>query len=71
MHLVCQYGHFKVTRMPYATSTFQRTMETKALHGLQWITCLIYIDDIIVFGREFNEQIETVNWSWKVLQQQA
>ena len=55
---VCKYGHFEMTRMPFglnnAASTFQRTMEM-ALQGLQWITCLIYIDDIIVFGKSFEE----------------
>lgn len=57
---VCKFGHFEMTRMPFrlnnAASTFQRTMEL-ALSGLQWLTRLIYIDDIIVFGRNFEEHI--------------
>ena len=60
---VCKYGHFEMTRMPFglnsAASTFQRTMEM-ALQGLQWLTCLIYIDDIIVFGKDFDEHIARV-----------
>ena len=28
-----------------------------ALQGLKWITCLIYIDDIIVFGKNFEEHM--------------
>ena len=48
---VCKYGHFEMTCMPFGlnntASTFQSMMEM-ALQGLQWITCLIYIDDIIV-----------------------
>ena len=60
---VCKYGHFEMTRMPFglnnAASTFQRTMEM-ALQGLQWLTCLIYIDDIIIFGKDFNEHITRV-----------
>ena len=60
---VCKYGHFKMTRMPFglnnAASTFQRTMEL-ALQGLQWTTCLIYIDDVIVFGRNFDEHIRRI-----------
>ena len=60
---VCKYGHFEMTRMPFglnnSASTFQRTMEL-ALQGLQWITCLIYIDDIIVFGRNFDEHLARV-----------
>ena len=60
---VCKYGHFEMTRMPFglnnAASTFQRTMEL-ALKGLQWVTCLIYIDDIIVYGRGFDEHMRRV-----------
>ena len=58
---VCKYGHFEMTRMPFglnnAASTFQRTMEL-ALQGLQWVTCLIYIDDVIVFGKDFDEHMQ-------------
>ena len=60
---VCKYGHFEMTRMPFglnnSASTFQRIMEL-ALQGLQWITGLIYIDDIIVFGRNFDEHLARV-----------
>ena len=60
---VCKYGHYEMTRMPFglnsAASTFQRTMEL-ALQGLQWVTCLIYIDDIVVYGRNFDEHIARV-----------
>lgn len=59
----CKYGQFEMTRMPFglnnSASTFQRTMEL-ALHGLQWVTCLIYIDDIIVFGKDFEQHIQRV-----------
>ena len=40
-------------------STFQRTMEL-ALQGLQWITCLIHIDDVIVYGKSFHEHMHRV-----------
>ena len=60
---VCKYGHFEMTLMLFclnnAAATFQRTMEM-ALQGLQWITCLIYIDDIIVFGKSFEEHMHRV-----------
>ena len=39
-----------------ATATFQRTMEI-ALAGLQWTSCLIYLDDVVVFGRTFDEHL--------------
>ena len=37
-----------------AGATFQRLMEI-ALAGLQWVSCLIYMDDVIVFGKNFEE----------------
>ena len=59
----CKYGHFEMLRLPFglnnAASTFQRTMEL-ALQGLQWETCLIYIDDIIVYGADFNQHMQRV-----------
>ena len=58
---MCKYGHFEMTRMPFglnnASLTFQRTVEL-ALQGLQWVTCLIYIDDVIVFGKDFDEHMQ-------------
>ncbi|KAJ8028019.1 hypothetical protein HOLleu_30140 [Holothuria leucospilota] len=39
-----------------APSTFQRLME-QVLSGLHWRTCLIYIDDIIIYARTFDEHI--------------
>ena len=60
---MCNYGHFETTKMSFGlnnvASTFQFTMEM-ALKGLQWIACLIYIDDIIVFGKDFDEHIARV-----------
>ncbi|MCG8032791.1 MAG: retroviral-like aspartic protease family protein, partial [Candidatus Thiodiazotropha taylori] len=60
---VCKYGHFEMLRMPFgmngSASTFQRTMEL-ALQGLQWVTCLIYIDDIIVFGKDIDQHMKRV-----------
>ncbi|XP_052820489.1 uncharacterized protein LOC128246339 [Mya arenaria] len=59
----CKYGHFEMTRMTFglnnSASTFQRTMEI-ALQGLQWETCLVYIDDIIVYGTTFEQHIHRV-----------
>ena len=60
---VCKYGHFEMTRMPFglsnSASTFQRTMEL-CLQTLQWETCLIYIDDIIVFGKDLDQHMQRV-----------
>jgi hypothetical protein len=40
-----------------APSTFERLME-RVLAGLRWETLLVYLDDIIVFGRTIAESIE-------------
>ena len=37
-------------------STFQRLMDV-VLADLQWNICLVYLDDIIVFGRSFEEHL--------------
>ena len=60
----CKFGHYEMTRMPFglnnAASTFQSTMEL-ILQGLQWSTCLVYIDDIIVYGVDFDQHIQRVD----------
>ena len=35
-----------------APATFERLME-RVLAGLQWKSCLVYLDDVIVFGDSF------------------
>ncbi|KFD60069.1 hypothetical protein M514_10279 [Trichuris suis] len=51
--------HFNV--MPFgltgAPATFQRLME-RVLAGLKWNSCVVYLDDIIVFSRSADEHIE-------------
>ena len=37
-----------------ALTTFQRAMDL-ALSGLSYVICLCHLDDVIVFGRDFNE----------------
>ena len=60
--------HFNV--MPYglcnAPSTFERLMEM-VLQGLQWEICLIYLDDIIIYGKTFEEQLERLQKVFKRL----
>ena len=54
-------GHFEFNVMPFglsnAASTFQRLMDF-VLTGLHWSQCLVYLDDVIVFGRSFEEHQE-------------
>jgi transposase InsO family protein len=39
-----------------APSTFERLMET-VLHGLQWESCLVYLDDVVVFASSESEML--------------
>ena len=39
-----------------APATFQRLMDL-VLAGLQWSDCLVYLDDVIVVGRTFEEHL--------------
>ena len=39
-----------------APATFQRLMNL-ALSGMLWSECLVYLDDIIIFGRTFEEHL--------------
>jgi len=57
---VTRSGCYRFTVMPFgltcAPSVFQRLMDF-VLCGLSHITCLVYLDDIIIFGRTFEEQL--------------
>ena len=57
---VTRSGCYRFTVMPFgltcAPSVFQRLMDFE-LCGLSYITCLVYLDDIIIFGRTFEEQL--------------
>ena len=43
-----------------APIVFQRLMDI-VLCGLSYLTCLVYLDDVIVFGRNFDEQLERLS----------
>ena len=54
-------GLYQFTVMPFglcnAPGTFERLMEV-AMRGLQWTSCLVYLDDIVVFSRDFQSHLE-------------
>ena len=58
---ITKYGLYEYTKMPFglcsAPSTFQRCMEL-VFWGLQWQTILIYLDDLIIFGKTMQENLE-------------
>lgn len=57
-------GLFQFRVMPFglcnAGATFERLMET-VLAGLNWEICLIYLDDIIVISKTFEEMVENLS----------
>ena len=56
-------GLWQFTVMPFglcnAPATFERLMET-VLAKLPWQTCLVYLDDIIVLGKDFDQHVENL-----------
>ena len=63
-------GLYEFNVMPFglcnAPATFERLMET-VLSGLQWQVCLIYLDDIIVYGKTFEEMLRNLEMVFKKL----
>ncbi len=53
-------GLFEFCVMPFglcnAPATFQRLMDA-VLAGLQWPSCLVYIDDLVIPGKTFTEHL--------------
>ena len=54
-------GTYRYLRMPFglrnAPATFQRALDI-ILSGVRWKMCLVYIDDIIVFSRNYDEHLD-------------
>ncbi len=51
-----------------APPTFQRLMEL-VLHGLDWSTCLVYLDDVIIVGKSFEHHMINLEHVLKRFQQ--
>lgn len=58
-------GLYEFKVMPFglctAPATFQRVMDT-VLAGLKWHTCLVYLDDVVVFARTFDEHLARLEY---------
>jgi hypothetical protein len=56
-----RHGFFQFNVMPFgltnAPATFQRMMDV-VLAGLTWLECMVYLDDIIIFARNWKEHLE-------------
>jgi len=58
--LTSHAGLFRVLRLPFcrvnAPASFQRALDI-ILSGFRWQTCLVYLDDVIVFSRTVDDHI--------------
>ena len=65
-------GLFDFNVMPFglcnAPATFQRLMDM-VLAGLQWSSCLVYLDDIIVIGKTFEDHLINLREVFKHLKE--
>ena len=65
-------GLYEFTRMPFglcnAPATFQRLMQV-VLSGLEWDCCFVYIDDILVASRSFDDHIRHLKLVFERLRQ--
>ncbi|XP_067687022.1 uncharacterized protein [Haliotis asinina] len=65
-------GFFEYNRMPFglsnAPATYQRLME-QCLEGLHLKICLIYLDDLIIFSKTYEEHIHRLEMVFKRLQE--
>ena len=61
---VSRHGLFEFKVMPFglcnSPATFERLMEA-ILAGLNWEICLIYLDDILIHGRTFDEMLSNLD----------
>ena len=64
MAFTTRYGLFEFTTMPFGLMTMAATYQwlvELALFGLQWSLCLNKLDDVIVFSRDFDEQVDQLD----------
>ena len=65
-------GFYECNRMPFglcnAPSTFQRLME-RCMGDLNLQDCLIYLDDIVIFSKTFEEHVEKLQAVFQRLQE--
>lgn len=66
----CHSGTYRFTRMPFglcnAPATFQRAVDI-LLMRYRWKTCLVYIDDVIIFSRSAEDHLRHVDEVLQVL----
>ena len=63
-------GQWQYTKMPFglcaAPASFQKIMSS-ILRNFAWKSCIIYLDDILIVGRSFEEHIQNLHDIFKTL----
>ncbi len=69
---VTRQGLFRFTVMPFrlcnTPATFERLMEP-VLKDLNWKVCLIYLDDIIIYGAGLYPALDWLKMVWKCIRE--
>ena len=64
MAFITKYGLYEFKTMPFGLKTtpqtYQRLMEL-ILSRLHWTACLIYLDNVIVYGKTFEEHLQRLS----------
>lgn len=54
------FGQFQFKRLPFGLSSapgaFQNALNT-VLAGLNWVKCIVYLDDVLIFSRTFEQHL--------------
>ena len=71
---VSHLGTFRYRRMPFglknAPATFQRALDI-ILSGVRWQVCLIYLDDVIVFSKDYASHLRHLDEVLTLLREAA
>ncbi len=63
-------GLFQYKRLPFGlsngTATFQRAVD-RALGGLKWTMCVAFLDDLVVYGKDFDEHMSRLEKVFEAL----
>jgi len=64
-------GTYQYKRMPFglcnAPASYQRTLDI-LLMGIKWSSCLVYVDDVIIFSKNFKDHLSDVAEVLSILQ---
>ena len=70
--IVTPGGQFQWLVMPFglcnAPATFQKMMDC-VLAGLKWQSCLVYLDDILIFSKSWREHLEYITQVFQIIKE--